>query len=634
MKKQILFLSLLLAACGSQTVTPTVDPYLAAAHAERTAAAAQQDAAYYGSQLTATAQAPLVAITQTAAAFEMQQEYAAATSQSARMTETASITGTARSWTATPNATSTMVAAQVVAQQTMVANDIERDNLQLESTRSTNFLLSMSPYIAGMLGLLVAVMIGVGFARKISAVAIPVDARGNPQPMIMDGIAFDIDRAPNGMMGIDSKYMKQLPALTAERQDAVTNRDQLIDLRTRSTVIGRLPKALPESTLAKVQQAEALALPDRLFPLPSWELLDDYKGEKEIPYGLSAQGLMRVNIDKHPHIAVIGKTGAGKSRRFLRPFLACALKSGRQVIVIGEQVDFWPLATHPNAILVPVNELTRESDASQYTHLLQMIVEEMNRRWDTLTSRQQSMWSLNGGDNTLVVLDELGVALELMPREYAETAKRLLGSLVKKGRKAGFNIVFTSQRAVGLRDLMTQVGRVIFAVEDKQETRHALGGDFGAEDLQDGYFLSKFGSIQLTGSFEPTDGQLIEFLQRRQVKTLERPTWIDGAIQPIDAKQFPGTPDAERLPASEPSTEAISVSRPEYSDEVIRMAESIRGQWSAELSKSKVSLMLGKPYGGSTWTVKVNEVVRYLTATTTSTGEKSPKAPEMGLMPA
>jgi hypothetical protein len=55
-----------------------------------------------------------------------------------------------------------------------------------------------------------------------------------------------------------------------------------------------------------------------------------------------------------------------------------------------------------------------------------------------------------------------------------------------------------------------------------------------------------------------------------------------------------------------------------YSSEVIGMAETIRERWTPELSKSKVSQLFGKGFAGTSWTRKINDVIEYLTSTTTT----------------
>ena len=145
----------LLSACGTPTYSvsapgqATTDPFIAVEQAERTADAARNEADFYSRQLTATAEAPIVAITATAAAFAMEMEFAQATRQAQMATETAAMTSTAMNWTPTANATATKMAIMIQADGTHTANQLELDNLMVERERTMNFVKAMSWYVVG-----------------------------------------------------------------------------------------------------------------------------------------------------------------------------------------------------------------------------------------------------------------------------------------------------------------------------------------------------------------------------------------------------------------------------------------------------------------------------------------------------
>lgn len=544
-----LFLTLVLMGCAPVAATQQVDLY-------GTAIVAQQQVAVSGLMLTGTAQAPIVHITETWAAFEMDQAYALATDESGIKTATVAFEQTRAAWTPTPsptmtpNATSTIMAAQVVAIQTSINLDTRKKEI------SNNFWAVILPIFLLMV-LLVISFVGISYARE-HRYRVHAGENGD-KPLIGDlvtGEWLDVDANPNYSTGknrvlaqkifeqwLEQKFgfMPDLPHITAERQDVVKERDQLIDLKARTLRLPKNddPKMLPEP-------ADMTLNRDAMFARPEWSMIKNWDGKGGLPYGLSANGLETMDLSLYPHVGTIGKTGAGKSRRFLRPFLACALAAGQRVVILGKQVDYWPFATHTNATIVPVSELTMADEAKKYAFALRKMVEEMNRRDQKLTSMHKSTWSIAGFENTLIVLDELGNALDLMPREFAEESYRYIRGLVKEGRKVGFNIVFSSQRAKGFRDVMTQVGRAVFFVEDEMESRHALGAR-GAEQLVEGYFYAKFGSLKLTGAFEPSDQEIIEFLQSRQVKALEKQNWIEGEVMPIETEQIAAKAEAGLL---------------------------------------------------------------------------------------
>lgn len=543
----------LLTACVPATVEvvdgapPTVNPFVAVEQAQRTAEAAQNEADFYGRQLTATAEAPIVAITQTAAAFAMEQQFAQATQQSQMATETAAWTATAMSWTATPNATTTAVFANSYAESTKIANTIELNNLQVERARTTNTMRAMSAYVIGFLVCIMGLMFAIVWARKFAVNVNPVDERGNPLPMfdVVDGTAWDIDRAPNGFVSTRRSYLKQLPTITAERQDEVTKRDQFVDLRTRAA---RLPKRLvdeqgmkflPEPTAEEAQV-------ERDFLLPSWELVNGWDGKRGLPY-YTAKGLELIDIDQYPHLSAIGMTGMGKSRRFFRPLIACALAAGHKVVIIGKSADYWPFETHPNAKLLKVSKITEPEQAMKYAAILQAIVAEMNRRDDVLTQSRKSTWAHAGNYRTFIFLDELGNALRLMDKEYSNQSRIWVEGLVSEGRKAGFNIVLANQRATGMASILSQTGKAIFRVERDEEKAHKSLS--GASELRDGYFLAKFGASKLAGAFEPTDEEITHFLASRPVERLDDDDWIDGQV--IEQKQVTAEKEAGKLPVDE-----------------------------------------------------------------------------------
>ncbi|MGH8529296.1 MAG: hypothetical protein ACRETN_05555, partial [Nevskiales bacterium] len=157
---------------------------------------------------------------------------------------------------------------------------------------------------------------------------------------------------------------------------------------------------------------------------PAWSLMENWDGQGDIPFGVSARGLDRLSLAQTPHGGIFGQTGKGKSRYFLRPFIAAAIASGQRVVILGKQADFWPFEAHPNVKMVPVRHITQPEEAARYAGYLKRIVEEMNRRDDYLTSSHRSTWDRAGRENTVVILDELGNALDMMPRDVAQDAYR------------------------------------------------------------------------------------------------------------------------------------------------------------------------------------------------------------------
>lgn len=237
-------LLLTLAACATPTTAPatiaTVDPFIALDSAQRTAEAAQDQAQFYSRQLTATAEAPIIQITQQAAAWQLQQEQAQATATWGAVTQSAVSTATAQAWTPTPTPTQTLDAT---ATMVSIRTDAEIARIQQETERAelTNtFWAIILPVF--LLALLIVTVIGAAYwaITYSRSKDIQVIERGNGDSPILVSLskrrAIDMDASPNFAAGFEESllramlenYLKHkfgmqpsLPQITAERQDVV-----------------------------------------------------------------------------------------------------------------------------------------------------------------------------------------------------------------------------------------------------------------------------------------------------------------------------------------------------------------------------------------------------------------------------
>jgi hypothetical protein len=533
---KLFILCLLLTACGSG-----LDPFTGLEQAER-------EAEFYASQLTATADVRMFAITETAAAFNMMQ-----TQTSYPYTVTALAYTATPIPTATPNAAATLVMANAQAQSTQMANQVQLSNLEVERARTTNTLRAMAAYVVGFIILLGAMMFIIAGTKRLSVISTPTNDQGKPLPMldVVEGSLVDIDRSPNGVMSLKASYLHQLPAVTAERQDTVTNRAQLVDMKTRTKVTTAAVTKLLESqtgvrSALEAGSESASILESGLFPLPAWDILQSWNAEKNsLPYGITSRGLGLVNVDQFPHLATIGKTGEGKSRRFFRPLIACALAAGHRVLVIGKTTDYFVFDGHPNMTLAKINQMTEPRHAEHYAAMLKALVQEMNRRDDYLTSVHRSTWTHAGRERTFIFLDELGNSMRLMPSNLAEQVRIWAEGLVSEGRKVGFNVSVANQRATGMAGILSQTGKAIFRVERDEEKAHKSLS--GASELHEGYFYARFGDVQLAGAFEPTDDDIRNFLNQRQTSPLDA-DWIDGQAVTSFNTALPASPTMDELP--------------------------------------------------------------------------------------
>ena len=152
--------------------------------------------------------------------------------------------------------------------------------------------------------------------------------------------------------------------------------------------------------------------------------------------------------------------------------------------------------------------------------------------------------------------------------------------------------------------------RICFAVPSFNDSITVLGMK-GAEALH-----------QVGRGFILFGNQLTEF----QSFTVEYPDFDEPKflryIEQLSA-QVEGKPAA----SSESAEKALSAEAGQP-DEITRLAESIRAQWSPELSGRAVGQLLGKPYGGS-WHKKVNEIMDYLRATSATATTVAAGAPDL-----
>jgi len=262
MKNTIFLFMLFLSACA----TPPLAPNVAAEAARQTSQAYSAQEEFYNQQSTATsvalteiAYAPIMQMTQTSAAFAMQQQFWTSTAQSVQSTETAAMTRTAMAWTPTPNATQTAVFVMLAAEATQIANNTERDKLELQRQQDINDFKGKLPAYSFVVLVLVLTIVLTWVTRRERYRPVPLDARGNPQPLldVVEGTITDPDRNPNYRGELRDDLFKQwlrrkmklpplLPEITAKRQDETTQRDQLLDLGTRG-----LPGGTQNQTAAK-----------------------------------------------------------------------------------------------------------------------------------------------------------------------------------------------------------------------------------------------------------------------------------------------------------------------------------------------------------------------------------------------
>ena len=225
------------------------DLFSSAQNNRQLAAEAVRQAELAEAALTATAQAPIVNITATAAALVVQATQAQQTNDAAVQTQVGAMTATAVWWTPTPNFSGTQTQRADDLEQAAIDNAIARDQLQLQREIQNN---EWNRLLGPIVLLFAAVLILLGaihYMRRTRFQPMQTDARGNVLPVIdiVEAVATDVDSNPNYQGSVSRDLLARilthivekrlgvrlLPEITAERQDAAKERDQMIDLATR-----------------------------------------------------------------------------------------------------------------------------------------------------------------------------------------------------------------------------------------------------------------------------------------------------------------------------------------------------------------------------------------------------------------
>jgi hypothetical protein len=585
MKKILILLSLVLAGCaGAETAPLREDPNIQLAIA--------------GAQLTGTAQA-----------WSMQQ---------------VAWTVTAQSWTPTPSVTPSLTPSPTltftptvdvtgtIAVEKMNA-EVTRIRLETERKQNTNLFWAVFSPLTMVVGLVLLAYALITFSRERRKKFVSPNEAGEA-PLSYDIVTRKMENPninPNFSNQTEMKdilfnafqvWLKEKygvepvhPPVNAQRQDEVTRRNQ--ELRQKRSQSAAMQKLITSQAGA----IEPNPVSENLFPLPAWELVNGWQGEKNLlPYGLTASGLGFVDVNLYPHWAALGMTGMGKSRRFLRPVIACALAAGHRVVIVGKMTDYGVFANHPNVNLVHVNQMTKPEHAERYGNILLALLAEMEKRDEYLMQVKRSTWAHSGRQNTFIVLDEVQNAIRMMKVAHSANAERVqmgIAGLVSEGRKVGFNIAIAGQRATGLADILSQTGKAIFRVEREEENAHK--SLVGASQLNEGYFFARFGhGVKLAGAFEPTDEEIVRFLASRPAQPLER-DWVDGRIVETFNAALPTPPAADALPEPNPRSD------------IEQLAEAYKDEYKPGMSGNAIGRMIGKPYGGS-WKDKIDELREYL----------------------
>jgi hypothetical protein len=309
--------------------------------------------------------------------------------------------------------------------------------------------------------------------------------------------------------------------------------------------------------------------------------------EYHMPIGSTSNGELWVSLLEGDSFLVAGSRGMGKTG-FIHGCIQALLHGGK-VEVYGfdgkRGVEFSRYIGHPMFRMV--------HSLGETLTALKAIAK--NRRTKLLISGQPNIVLYNERNPKDAMLP-----IAIFVDEAALTndeEKAALVQIVERERDTGFYPVLATNRpeAAALLVKTNLVTRICFPVPSWNASNMVLGMN-GAESLPKMQgrglivFKARVSEFQcfLVKYPEPTEETVKLMLERDQVGAEGVPPYI--------------------VPTAENST-----------NEIIRLAESIRDQWSSTLSKRETAKLLGKTYAGW-WATKIDQVIEYLGATTTTKG--------------
>jgi hypothetical protein len=240
------------------------------------------------------------------------------------------------------------------------------------------------------------------------------------------------------------------------------------------------------------------------------------------------QQLITLDLARLPHLFVAGMSGAGKTRRLLRPLVAQALADGYTAVLMNESgSDFAPFYNQPQAAIV-------RGDVYTYMAVLEAAMDEMQAREQLLRDPHLRMAAAAGpglpaAPVCLLAIDELlALAASLTPKEQKQFWA-LLTAFASRARKVGMCSLGLATdptyRALGQGGLnyRSQCGRISFRMFQAAGSRAILDQN-GAEQLEESQFLALLDKpgVQTGVAANPDDDELARYLHRQAGPSADR----------------------------------------------------------------------------------------------------------------
>ena len=316
-----------------------------------------------------------------------------------------------------------------------------------------------------------------------------------------------------------------------------------------------------------------------------------------MPIGNTEKGELWRSLLDAVSVFVVGVSGMGKSA--LVHGCIQALLHGNQTLVYAwdgkNNAEYLRYVGRKNFTLFPMNGLQEGLKALEL---------ETQERWRVLA---------RSGAPNIVEYNKIAeipmMPLALVIDEVAEVDNQAaLMRHVKVNRAAGLFPIFATNdpmksSVIAKSNLQT---RISFSVVSAMDSVTGLGRS-GAQKLP---------KVQGRGLIED-GGRLVEF--QSFVIPYPNPTeagfaWLESVMQE----------------PTEAGGEALIIEPTAPTNEVVRLAESIRDQWNNSLSGSAVARLLGLSQYGGSYKTRVDKVIEYLTSTLYSTTSGQVEKPVLG----
>ncbi len=353
----------------------------------------------------------------------------------------------------------------------------------------------------------------------------------------------------------------------------VTRNRKLGSYETSDTKSYLIPSTLPRTMTNQPEPAHTQV--NTLPNFVNWQNLHTQQN-KGLVLGLGHQGVIDINLAQTPHVLLSGSSGAGKTRKALRPLVAQALAQGVIVILLNESgADFSPFYDHPNAHII-------NGSPQDYIDSLTAVIQEAKRREQILRKARISEWdrlpeTQKDGPTTLIVIDEvLTLALLMTPAEQKQFWN-LLATYTSRARKVSMGslgaLTDPTYRILGAglnwREQCT--ARISYKVAKSNISRAVLDAN-GAEELGENQFLAMLGSGELVKgvSANPSDEEIITYLSQNPTQPIKKQSWLLPAElpEPVLTRAEPAKTTVSTEPEPVPAMQTpINHSRPPTAQE-------------------------------------------------------------------